>query len=226
MIDDTYNEKGYIRRMLEQLNHSQMVAIVIDTYDMYNFLRVFGSMKDEVLRKTAGGKTVVVRPDSGDPTMVPVQVIKILMEEYGYTTNDKGYKTLPPCIRVIQGDGINKESIKQILENLEKEKMTLDNIAFGMGGALLQHQNRDTLKFAMKANAAVVDGVSRDVFKDPITDQGKKSFAGILKVVEEDGEIVTKRADGPNLGLLQTVFVNGRVVKIQTFDDVRARSNQ
>lgn len=40
---------------------------------------------------------------------------------------------LHPCIRVIQGDGINRESINKILDNLDKNMLSLDNIAFGMG---------------------------------------------------------------------------------------------
>ena len=54
-----------------------------------------------------------------------------------------------------------------------------DNIAFGMGGGLLQHVNRDTMKFAMKCSAIVKDGHVVEVYKDPITDQGKKSKKGL-----------------------------------------------
>src|SRR5690606_5529653 len=67
------------------------------------------------------------------------------------------------------------------------------NMAFGMGGGLLQKTNRDTLKFAMKACAVLVDGVWQDVYKDPVIYDGatweikqesfKKSKAGRLELM-------------------------------------------
>jgi len=42
----------------------------------------------------------------------------------------------------------------------------------------MQNVNRDTCKFAIKASAIKVNGEWRDVYKDPITDPGKKSLRG------------------------------------------------
>lgn len=66
------------------------------------------------------------------------------------TTTKTGHKLLPPYIRVIQGDGVDWESIPKILEKLKGEKIAADNIGFGSGGALLQKLNRDTFKCAFK----------------------------------------------------------------------------
>ena len=67
---------------------------------------------------------------------------------------------------LIQGDGVDKEAIKEILEILKVEGFSADNIAFGMGGGLLQQPNRDDFRFAIKASAICVDGEWRDVYKE------------------------------------------------------------
>ena len=61
-------------------------------------------------------------------------------------------------VRVIQGDGVNPDSIRAILERITGAGYATDNLAFGMGGALLQQLNRDTQKFALKCSAARIDG--------------------------------------------------------------------
>ena len=156
---------------------------------------------------------------------MPIEVIEGLMKYYGYTVNDAGYKTLPDCIRVIQGDGINKDSIKQILANLDKAKLSLDNIAFGMGGALLQQLDRDTLQWAMKTSYAVVDGEGRYVSKNPVGDKGKRSKDGILELIEYEGEYRTvKREDTQEKGVLRTVYRNGSLIINESLDDIRERT--
>ena len=77
---------------------------------------------------------------------------------------------------MIYGDGINELSIDSILRTLEYAGYSADNIAFGMGGALLQGLDRDTQKFAMKCSAVKFGlGEWIDVFKDPKTDRQKRS---------------------------------------------------
>jgi nicotinamide phosphoribosyltransferase len=91
-----------------------------------------------------------------------------------------------------------------------------------MGGALLQKLDRDTQKFAFKCSAAVVGGVERDVFKQPITDSGKNSKRGRLKLVRmPEGGFTTVGADSDAADVLQTVFENGYLTKEYTFDDVK-----
>jgi nicotinamide phosphoribosyltransferase len=214
--------------MVSLIQPGGMVASVCDSFDIYRTVRdiIGGELKEAI--ENSGG-TFVVRPDSGDPTIVPIEVIEILMEKFGYTTNEKGYRTLPDCIRVIQGDGINKDSIKLILANLDKHKMTLDNLAFGMGGALLQGINRDTLQFAMKANSITVDGVQDDVFKRPVGDTGKASLAGEQAVVFDayagTYENVRKDELGDRTNALREVYRNGELLIDETFATIRERSN-
>jgi nicotinamide phosphoribosyltransferase len=99
-------------------------------------------------------------------------VFAILAEKFGYTLNNKGYKVLNH-VRVIQGDGVNPDSIARILKVLEGKGYSATNLAFGMGGALLQKVDRDVNKMAYKCSSIVVDGQRRDVYKDPITDSGR-----------------------------------------------------
>jgi len=153
------------------------------------------------------GATVVVRPDSGKPVDVVMMTIRGLAENYGYTLNSKGYKVLN-YIRVIQDDGIEKDSIIEICDTMLGEGWSLDNIAFGMGGALLQHCDRDWGRWAMKCSAIRINGEWRDVYKQPKTDMSKSSKRGRF----DDDE------------LLQTVYKNGVLVRDMTLGDVRANT--
>src|SRR5277367_2222494 len=99
-----------------------------------------------------------------------------------------------------------------------------------MGGALLQQVNRDTQKFAMKCSSATVDGIEVDVFKDPITDDGKRSKAGrldLVKVREYNGAthlqtvVLRDRAIAHPFTEMRTVFLNGESMAADTFEDVR-----
>lgn len=212
-------------------NPTGLVACVSDSYDIFNAVsNIWGDKLKPLIERRDG--TLVVRPDSGDPTTMPVQVIERLMDKFGYETNTKGYKVLPPYIRVIQGDGMNIDTIPRLLTNLAERGISASNIAMGMGGGLLQKVDRDTCKYAMKANAAEVDGEWRDVFKDPITDQGKKSKAGILAVVR-DGDRNTfrtmRKADvfrhlDPRCNRMQKVYRNGELLVDDTFDAIRERA--
>ena len=127
---------------------------------------------------------LVIRPDSGNPLEVLPMVFQILSEQFGFTTNSKGYKVLHPKIRVIQGDGIDAESMNNILECLTNNKWSIDNIAFGSGGWTITKTQSRYLKCAMKCSYIEVKDVGRNVFKEPITDKGKKSFKGKLKLMK------------------------------------------
>ena len=208
----------------------KLYACVSDSYDIYAAARDLwgGVLKDKVI---AAGGTLVVRPDSGDPTTVPIEVIQILMERFGYTVNSKGYKVLPPSVRLIQGDGINETSLPKILDNMIEAGLSIDNIAFGMGGGLLQAWNRDTLKYAMKASARCdTNGVWHDVFKDPISDRGKVSKKGRLGLVYECGigvcgyRTLPKDLADKKGNLLRTVYRNGKLLVEDTFESIRERA--
>ncbi|CAE7699841.1 Nampt, partial [Symbiodinium sp. CCMP2456] len=220
-------EKAAFENMLKQYPEG-IVAVVSDSYDIYNACeKLWGTeLKDLIASRAPPTGKLVVRPDSGDPKTIVVEVLERLSKHFPVTTNSAGFKVLPPYIRVIQGDGISYESLKEILANLEAKKWAAENVCFGSGGALLQKLDRDTQKCAFKCCEAVVDGKPRPVFKDPITDQGKKSKQGRLKLVKRAGKLTTL-TDGEGAeseDLLVEVFRNGSVTKTFTFQEVRQQS--
>jgi len=221
------HEVDAYRNMLRQFaKPGSLVAVVSDSYDIMNAAANIwgGVLKDEVI---ASGATVVVRPDSGDPLTVPVEVIAALAEKFGYTVNSKGYKVLPACMRVIQGDGINVHTLPLILDNLLAAGFAADNIAFGMGGGLLQQVNRDTQRFAMKCSAVCVNGEWRDVYKDPKSDPSKASKRGQLALIN-DGEgwqTVPLEGNAWSDQMVQ-VFRNGNLRREWTFAEIRERANK
>ncbi len=168
----------------------------------------------------------MIRPDSGDPIAVLPRLIEHLMKRFGHRVNGKGYRVLPDFIRVIQGDGVNLESLPRILEALKIRGIATENAAFGMGGGLLQKVDRDTMKWAMKASQAVINGQPRDIFKDPVTDPGKRSKAGRWAVVRKangyEGVRIEELAGRENL--LRPVFRNGRLLVDDRFAELRART--
>lgn len=222
------NEFEAYRNMLKQFGkEGAMLAVVSDSYDMINACNEgWGKeLKQEVIDS---GAVVIIRPDSGDPVTVMQDVMKALLDKFGYIVNEKGYSVLNN-VRVIQGDGVNETTIRAMLTVFEMNRWSTDNIAFGMGGALLQASDRDTLKFAMKASSAIVNGGVRDVFKEPLTDMGKKSKRGRLTLVQDDfGNYRTVRESevGDQVEVLQEVFKNGIITKTYTFDEVRSNSNK
>ncbi|KJE92087.1 pre-B-cell colony-enhancing factor [Capsaspora owczarzaki ATCC 30864] len=222
-------ESAAYKNLLEQFP-SGVVACVSDSYDIFNACEnIWGKeLKDLIVERGKDGKSIlVIRPDSGDPATVVVRILEIFGERFGTTTNSKGFKVLPPYIRIIQGDGISYASLKQILQHMKDHKWSADNVAYGSGGALLQRHHRDTQKCALKCSFAVVNGENVNVFKDPITDPGKKSKTGRLTLERtEDGKFVTQveSKGDPAKDLLVTVFENGVMVKRWTLDEIRERA--
>ena len=222
------------RNMVNQFaKPGAILAVVSDSYDIYNAAE---KLWGEELRQQVidSGATVVIRPDSGDPVEVNRRLIEILDQKFGSTVNAKGFKVLNN-VRLIQGDGVNELTIRSILGAFMALGYSADNIAFGMGGALLQQVDRDTQKFAMKCSAAKVNGEWIDVQKDPITDSGKKSKAGRVTLWKSGGDYVSSinppsgwsdKAIGPWTDVLEPVYRNGKLLKEIDFATVRANSNK
>ena len=222
-------EEDAYRNMLDRFEgEGRIVAVVSDSYDLDAAVADIwgGSLREKVLGRQG---TLVVRPDSGDPIETPLRTVKTLWDKFGGHVNGKGYRVLDPHVRVIQGDGMTVDSIGQLVARMIEEGFAIDNIAFGMGGGMLQHVNRDTLRFAMKANAMLgADGVWHDVFKMPSTDPGKASKAGRQAVVMKDGRMVAARLDSvaASEDLLVPVWRNGELLVRHDFDAVRRRSDR
>ncbi|WP_349363347.1 MAG: nicotinate phosphoribosyltransferase [Roseitalea porphyridii] len=221
-------EAAAYENMIDQFDgEGKLVAVVSDSYDLFRAVQTIwgGQLKDKV--KAMKG-TLVVRPDSGDATRVPIDTIEMLGEIFGFSVNSKGYKVLAPCVRVIQGDGINPRTIRVLLEAMAERGWSAENLAFGMGAGLLQKVNRDTLRFAMKANARQdADGNWHGISKDPKTDPGKASKRYRQAVVMEDGApvAVPLKDLGDRENLMRPVWENGELKVDWTFAEIRDRAN-
>lgn len=223
------HEVDAFSNMIKQFGKGGIFACVSDSFDIYSAISdLWGTkLKDEVIKS---GATLVIRPDSGDPLEVVPKCLALMEEKFGCTVNSKGYKVLNN-VRLIQGDGVNPTSIGKMLEIITEKGYSTSNLAFGMGAASLQGSaantmNRDTQKFAFKASSIVVDGEDRDVYKDPITDNGKRSKRGRLDLVSNNGGFQTvvlhdKLADEQTA--MRTVYENGAILVEDSFEEIKSR---
>lgn len=208
----------------------KIYACVSDSYNIWAAIANLwgGKLRDKVI---SSGGTLVVRPDSGKPVDVVVRCLQLLDEAFGSTVNHKGFRVLHPSVRLIQGDGINETSLPEILEAVMSAGYSIDNLAFGMGGGLLQAWNRDTLKYAMKASARKTSAGEWVGFsKDPITDHGKQSKEGRLGLIRSVGiggstiRTVPEEVAQEHGNLLRVVFCDGNLEVEDSFETIRDRA--
>lgn len=220
---EQWQEVKAYENMIDQYGDNPVYACVSDSYDIYRACKIWGTeLKDKVLNAKG---TLVIRPDSGTPHEVVPNCLDILGEHFGYSINTKGFKVLNPKVRLIQGDGINFEGTRKILTALEQTGWSVDNVAFGMGGGLLQQVNRDTQEFAFKCSSVTVGDREVDVFKCPVTSRSKHSKKGRMSLIEKDGVLttVTKGSDLPG-DLLVPVFEDGKILKTYDLTEIRERA--
>ncbi|XP_014346999.1 nicotinamide phosphoribosyltransferase 2 [Latimeria chalumnae] len=217
-------EKEAFAYLLEQFP-SGPVSVVSDSYDIFHACKhIWGGKLKEYVVERNEDSTLMIRPDSGDPTKTLIEVLRILEDAFGSALNSAGYKVLPSYIRIIQGDGIDIHSIEEILKELKDKGWSTENVKFGCGGALLQKINRDTLNCSFKCSYVEQAGKGMDVFKQPVTDPSKKSKRGLLSLKRNSYGIIetVERGKGKSEeDILVTVFENGTIVKEYTLDDIR-----
>jgi nicotinamide phosphoribosyltransferase len=222
------------KRFLEQYPDG-LVACVSDTYDIFNCCEnIWGGELKDIVENRNG--TLVIRPDSGDFFEVVPSLLNILSNKFEFYVNAKGYRVLNDKVRLIQGDGMNPRTMDRLYEKIIELGWSADNLTVGSGGGLLiEGLTRDTHKFAIKASWAEIDGKSVELFKSPITDSGKSSKAGRLKLVKEirkDGASKYKTFTSSHplfhdfKDELVEVFRDGKLLIDQTFAEIRARADQ
>ncbi len=225
-----------------------ILSVVSDTWDLWKVCTEYlPLLKEQILARD--GK-LVIRPDSGDPvdiicgthqphfiteeaggvryrTNQEIGVIELLWKVFGGTINEQGCKVLDPHIGAIYGDSITIDRAKQICERLKAKGFASTNIVLGIGSYTYQYNTRDTFGFAMKATYVEINGEGREIFKDPITDDGtKKSKKGLLCVDLKDGVLHCfdgVAEDGEHLGALERVFCDGKLLKETSLDEIRNR---
>jgi nicotinamide phosphoribosyltransferase len=173
-------------------------------------------------------------------------VIELLWDVFGGTINEQGYKVLDPHIGAIYGDSITIDRANEICKRLEAKGFASTNVVLGVGSFTYQYNTRDTFGFAMKAtyvevkhwdvaterlneafdknaNPEWIEG--REIFKDPVTDDGtKKSATGLLSVHNHDGEyVLIDRCtwEGEEISSLQTIYNNGEFSNGITLSQIR-----
>ncbi|MGP5211919.1 nicotinate phosphoribosyltransferase [Psychrobacter alimentarius] len=221
-------ETAAFANMIEQFGgKDKAFSVVSDSYDLWNAIDNIwgGSLKEDV--KNMGG-TLVIRPDSGEPTKVVREALERLAVKFGTTTNSKGYKVLPDYVRIIQGDGISPQSLSKIIDVVMKAGFSAENVTFGMGGGLLQQVNRDTMSWAMKSSAICINGTWKDIYKDPITSRSKRSKKGRLALIKRDNNVLqTIKADdltNETDNLLRDVYVDGQLLIDDSLTTIRERA--
>jgi nicotinamide phosphoribosyltransferase len=204
-----------------------VAGLLPDAFDHENAVRniISKELHDEV---AAYPGLVIVRCDSGDAVMTPVDTTEWLMEAFGSTTNSKGFKLLPPNLRVVQGDGLTQRTHIEIYDEMERRGLAADNVLCGMGGGLLQQVNRDTLNFGFKANAVKINGEWVGVQKMPTGSQMKRSKAGRLALRYADGDYQTVPRDSipAEENVLIPVFRDGKILKKWDFSELVERSER
>ncbi len=224
-----------------------ILSVVSDTWDLWKVCTEhMVTLKEEIMARD--GK-LVIRPDSGNPVDIlcgydPYKrtnisdikfepkpehkgVVELLWDVFGGTVNEQGYKVLDSHIGAIYGDSITIERADEICSKLEAKGFASTNVVLGIGSFTYQYNTRDTFGFAMKATYVELNGVGREIFKDPITDDGtKKSATGLLCVEEHDGKIglydkVQWATEAT--GLLQTIYRDGQYENQVTLTEIRNR---
>jgi len=243
------DEVETFRRLLETYP-TGILSVVSDTWDLWKVCTEhIVTLKEEIMSRD--GK-LVIRPDSGDPvdilcgTQIFVDsdhyndyelsresilspeekgVIELLWDVFGGTINEKGYKVLDSHIGAIYGDSITIDRADEICKRLEAKGFASTNVVLGIGSFTYQYNTRDTFGFAMKATYVEVNGEAREIFKDPITDDGtKKSATGLLSVHNHDGEyVLIDRCtwEGERIGSLQTIYRDGYFENVTTLTKIR-----
>ena len=94
-----------------------------------------------------------------------------------------------------------------------------------IGSWTMNQVSRDSLGIAVKATNAIVDGKQIPIYKQPKTDSTKNSAKGLLKVIKnEDGSYTTLNdvtIEEEQQGELVSVFKDGKLLREQTFEEIR-----
>ncbi len=226
-------------RLITKVYPQGIVSIVSDTWDFWQVITEYLPALKETITSRNG--KVVIRPDSGDPVKIIIGdkdaiigspeykgAIECMWETFGGTITEQGYKLLDAHIGLIYGDGITIERQDAILEGLKQKGFASYNVVLGLGSFTYEYVTRDTFGFAMKATYGEVNGIGRDIFKDPKTDDGtKKSARGLLQVYKQTDDTLALKDqctwEEEMQGELKTVFKDGKLIIDQSLAEIRER---
>ncbi len=237
------SEQETFQRLLT-LYPAGVLSVVSDTWDLWKVITVYlPALKEIVLARN--GK-LVIRPDSGNPADIvcglntnkldtteggesPADkgVVELLWEVFGGTVNAAGYKVLDPHIGVIYGDSITLQLADSICARLAAKGFASSNVVFGIGSFTYTFNTRDTLGLACKATFVEINGEQRNIFKNPVTDDGtKKSAKGLIKVMKTETSFTLIDEctwEEENTGALQLIYADGKFSNTTSLTEIRAR---
>jgi nicotinamide phosphoribosyltransferase len=249
------DEVGTFRRLLTETYPTGILSVVSDTWDLWKVCTEhLVTLKEEILardgklviRPDSGDPVEILCGKKWDDVQNPYDenvdaiekgVVELLWDVFGGTVNEQGYKVLDPHIGAIYGDSITIDRANEICKRLEAKGFASTNVVLGVGSFTYQYNTRDTFGFAMKATYVEVTHKAesgspafsveaREIFKDPITDDGtKKSATGLLCVEElPDGSIglydkVSWATE--DTGILQTIYNDGKFSNEITLSEIR-----
>lgn len=192
------------------------------------------------------GESTIIQDEDGNMKLHPKHkgVIELLWDVFGGKINEHGYKELDSHIGAIYGDSITLDRAKEICERLKAKGFASTNIVFGVGSFTYQYNTRDTFGFAIKATYGEVETPvmgttgkasktfknteAREIFKNPVTDDGtKKSAKGLIFVGRTaDGKTymrdqVSKEDYESGENLLQPVFKDGVILTTWNLGEIR-----
>jgi nicotinamide phosphoribosyltransferase len=219
-------EADAIRNMIKVYGgEGKLFATVMDSYDYENALdKVVPLMVPEKIAKDNGKGIWVLRPDSGDPTDCVIKALQAGDKCAGHVVNSKGFKVLKG-INVIQGDGVDYHQIRKILDAVLASGYSAQNVAFGMGGGLLQNLNNYTMAFTTKLN--YIQHTDGTVMKSAKTDILNTGILKVKRINKIPTVFPAKAGEKDSEDLLITIYDNGPVDGFiwPTFTELRERVN-
>lgn len=231
------DEITLLRRLLTEIYPDTSFSVVLDSYDYWNIIEeILPQLKQEILNHNG---CMLMRGDSGDCVDVVTKTVFKLWDIFGGTVNSKGYKVLDPHVKAIYGDSITIQRCEKIYEILEKNGFACSNVALGVGSfsmqcveeeGILKPFTRDTFSSCVKATYMEINGTGYPIFKNPKDGGFKKSQRGLCRVYyNEAGKLTfTDGYENPNKIIeneLKTVFKDGKLVKEESLQKIRARLN-
>lgn len=234
-------EACFMIYLLTEVQPSGAFTYVSDTYDYWGVIgKILPAIKHIIMSRD--GK-LIIRPDSGDPVQVilgnkdaeneweRMGTLESLALIFGFSW-DCLMKILDSHIGLIYGDAITAERQELILAGMVEREFSPVNIALGIGAYTYQFVTRDTRGFAIKAVNCVIEGLGElAIFKEPKTDNSKKSQRGAVVVYDTGSNIIDSWDDGHTIELatkhpyqlMRPIFENGEIMNTENIYEIRNR---
>jgi len=242
-------EEQFVWEQLQANPDAPIVSFVADSYDVYKFTDMVTNPDGRIrqLLNSRPHQKFVIRPDSGHPVGVIREILVIMKNNDCFDTSLGEGKSLSTKFGILWGDGITPGTIEEILVSAKRLGYAAENFVFGSGGDLMQNHTRDTQRFAVKcSNITVkkdipnyidepvdkaVDYITKEIsiFKDPITDPGKKSKKGKVTTITDGKTFIVHDSDQPIPDgwhdALRPVFIDGKLLNKQSLENIRNKEN-